>query len=235
MRIRARRAALGAAALAAALTVSLAGCGGGSGSAESPAKALAAAKTTMDQATSWHMVLATDATPSGGNAVLRADGVGTHDPLAWKGSVDVVLKGLRATVPLVAVNGTVYAKLPFNPLGYVKINPTEYDAPDPAGFMDPETGISTLLTKLRGAHSTGQARAGSEVVTTYAGDLPGAEVKRIIPSADGSSTYPTTVDIDKQHRVTSVTVKGAFFGDSGDVTYTLEVNDYGQDVKITAP
>jgi len=232
MRLRASLAALSGAAL---LTVSVAGCGGsGSGPTESPAKALAAAKTTMDQASSWHMVLSTDATPDGGSAVLKADGVGTHDPAAWKGTVDVLLKGIRASVPIVAVDGKVYAKLPFT-LGYAAIDPTEYDAPDPAGFMDPSTGLSSLLTKLSGARSTGTARAGSQVVTTYGGDLDGADVKRIIPSADASATYATTVNVNKSHQVTSVTVKGPFFSGSGDVTYTLNVDDYDQDVKISAP
>ena len=230
MNSRTRIAALvGALTLAAGLT----GCGGGSGSSESPSKALAAAKTTMDQAKSWHMVLSTDSTPSG-DGVLKADGVGTHDPAAWKGKVDVLLKGIRATVPIVAVDEKIYAKLPFT-LGYSTIDPSEYDAPDPAGFMDPDTGLSALLTKLEDPRSTGTARAGSKVVTTYGGDLDGTDVQRIIPSADAKGTYATTVNVDKEHEVTSVTVKGPFFAGSGDVTYTLDVDDYGQDVKITAP
>jgi len=215
------------------LMAGLTGCGGTSGSSESPAKALAAAKATMDQAKSWHMVLSTKATPSG-DGVLKADGVGTHDPAAWKGSVDVLLKGIRASVPIVAVDGKVYAKLPFS-LGYSTIDPAEYNAPDPAGFMDPDGGLSALLTKLKGARKTGTSRAGSKVVTTYGGDLDGADVQRIIPSADATGTYATTVNIDKDHEVTSVSVKGPFFAGSDDVTYTLDVDDYGQDVKITAP
>jgi len=179
------------------------------------------------------MVLSTDATPSG-DGVLKADGVGTHDPAAWKGSVDVTLKGIRATVPIVAVDGRVYSKLPLT-LGYSTNDPSEYDAPDPAGFMDPDTGLSALLTKLEDPRSTGTARAGSKVVTTYGGDLDGTDVQRIIPSADAKGTYATTVNVDKEHEVTSVTVKGPFFAGSGDVTYTLDVDDYGQDVKITAP
>lgn len=222
-------------ACAAALAVSLAGCGSSGGKAsESPAKALAAAKSVMDQASSWHMTLSTTATPSSGSAVLKADGVGTHSPDAWKGSVDVLISGIRATVPIVAVNGKVYAKLPFT-LGYNTINPAEYSAPDPAGFMSPDTGLSTLLTKLSGARNTGESRAGSEVVTSYAGTLPGTDVKPIIPSASASATYPTTVNINTRHQVTSVSVKGPFFSGSGDVTYDLAVDDYGQDVKITAP
>jgi lipoprotein LprG len=231
MRSRTSLAALGTAVV---LLASLTGCGGGSGSSESPAKALAEAKATMDQASSWHMVLSTDATPSG-DAVLKADGVGTHDPAAWKGSVDVMDTGFRATVPLVAVDGKVYAKIPLGPPIYTTIDPAEYNAPDPAGFMDPDSGLSALLTKLEDARSTGTARAGSQVVTTYGGTLAGADVQKIIPSADAKGTYATTVNIDKRHEVTSVTVKGPFFEGSGDVTYTLDVDDYGQDVKITAP
>ncbi len=231
MRSRTSLAALGGAVL---LMTSPTGCGGGSGSSESPTKALSEAKAAMDKASSWHMVLATTSKPSG-DAVLKADGVGTHDPAAWKGSVDVMFKGFQATVPLVAVDGKVYAKIPLGPPIYTTIDPAEYNAPDPAGFMDPDNGLSALLTKLKDARTNGTARAGSQVVTTYGGSLDGADVQKIIPSADATATYATTVNINKSHEVTSVTVKGPFFSGSGDVTYTLNVDDYGQDVKITAP
>lgn len=222
-------------ALALATSVAVAGCGSSSGGDhESPAKALAAAKKTMDASSSWHLTLSTDSEPSDGNGVLKADGVGTHDPAAWKGSVDAVISHLHATIPVVAVDGKVYAKLPFTGK-YTTIDPSEYSAPDPADFMDPDSGLSALLTELDGAKETGTARAGKKIVTIYSGTLSGADVKRIIPSASSSGTFDTTVNIDQDHEVTSVSVTGPFFAGSASVTYDLTVDDYGQDVKITAP
>lgn len=232
--------ALTALVLAPALGLSLAGCGGGSATkdgsgSESPTAALTAAKKTMDAASSWHMTLSTTSTPSGGgDAILKADGVGTHSPAAWKGSVDAVFKGLRATIPIVSVGGKVYAKLPFS-TKYANFNPAQYDAPDPASFMSATTGLSALLTEMKSPKSTGSARAGSQIVTTYSGTLAGTDVKRVIPSASASGSYPTTININKAHQVTSVHVTGAFFQGNDSVTYELTVDDYGQDVKITAP
>lgn len=219
------------------LALGLSSCGGSSGSGdkgETPAAALAAAKHVMDASPSWHMTLSTDSTPSGGNAVLKADGVGTHKPAAWKGSVDAVIKGLRATVPIVAIGPKVYAKLPF--VGsYARFDPAEYGAPNPADFMSTSSGLSALLTEIAKPRNTGTARAGSQIVTTYSGHLAGDDVKRVIPSASAGGDYPTTVNINKAHQVTSVHITGAFFQGGGAVTYDLTVDHYGQDVKITAP
>jgi len=229
------RRALIALVLAPVTALALTGCGGSAGDDNtSPADALAAAKKAMDSASSWHMTLSTKSQPPDGNGVLGADGVGTHDPRAWKGTVEAMLKGLHANVPIVSVGGKVYAKLPF--VGkYVAIDPSEYAAPDPADFMDPDTGLSALLTQLKGAKAGKKVRDGKDIVTRYAGTLDGATVKRIIPSASSSGTFDTTVDINADHQVTSVSVTGPFFAGDDAVTYDLTVDDYGQGVKITAP
>jgi len=229
------RRALIALALAPVTALALTGCGGSAGDDNtSPADALAAAKKAMDSASSWHMTLSTKSQPPDGNGVLKADGVGTHDPEAWKGDVEAMIKGLHANVPITAIDGKVYAKLPFT-LKYTTIEPSEYGAPDPADFMDPDTGLSALLTQLDGARKTDTARAGDQIVTTYAGTLDGSTVRKIIPSASSSGTFETTVNINKDHQVTSVSVTGPFFSGDDAVTYDLTVDDYGQDVKITAP
>lgn len=230
--------ALGTALL---VTLALGGCGGSTkapvttrGGSASAKHALAQAKRAMDSASSWHLSLATTSKPSGGNAVLKADGSGTHRPLAWKGSVEVILGGIQASVPIVSTGGKVYGKLPFT-TSYAVIDPSQYDAPDPADFMSTTHGLSALLTQIRGPHGSGQQRDGSQVVDVYAGTLSGSAVKAIIPSADAGSSYATTVSINSRHQVTGVRVTGSFFSGSGAVTYDMSVDDYGQDVKITAP
>lgn len=231
---RPERRALLTLALVPVTTLVLAGCGGSSGDQASPTDALAAAKKTMDAASSWHLTLSTSSTPPDGNGVLKADGVGTHEPQAWQGSVNAQIKHLTATIPVVAVDGKVYAKLPFT-LKYTTIDPGEYNAPDPADFMDPDTGLSALLTEIKGAKDGGSHRDGKQIVTAYTGSLAGDDVKRIIPSASASGTFATTVSVNKDHEVTSVSVTGPFFSGDDSVTYDLIVDDYGQDVKISAP
>lgn len=223
------------AALAALLTAVLAACGSEShhsgADGPDPAQALAAAKKHFDAAPSIHLDLSTDSRPTSGSAVLGAQGVLTHAP-AFKGDVAVFLLGTRANVPVVAVGGKVYAKLPLT-TRYNVIDPHQYGAPDPATFADPHHGVSSLLTELQDVKQTGTARAGNTIVTIYSGTLSGARVAPLIPSADPQSSYDTTLNLDKQNRLTSIHVTGDFFGGQS-VTYDVAVS-YGGPVTITAP
>ncbi len=136
---RGRLTALLGALLAAALLLS--GCGGGSDSkdspkAKSPTEVMQNAKKLFDDASSVHLVLATDSSPpAGSNGVLGATGDLTHDP-AFEGDVKVVLSGLTATVPITSVDGKVYAKLPLS-TGYATIKPGRLRRPRPGRLRRP--------------------------------------------------------------------------------------------------
>jgi lipoprotein LprG len=238
LRSSARRPAFAAGALLLAVTLALTlgGCGdsGGDGSSGAdPATALAGAKKQFDEASSVHFTMSTKSKPTKGDAVLGAKGTLTHQP-AFEGEVQALYVGIAAAIPLVAVDGKVYAKLPFSS-GYAPINPAEYSAPDPATFMDPAAGISGLLSKLEDAKKAGEKRDGKQVVTTYSGTLPGSLVAPIIPSADEAGTFQTVVGIDDKGRIATLKVSGDFFAGSGDVTYDLTFDDYGKNVTISAP
>jgi len=214
----------------------LASCGGGDKqepAGQTVTQMLAAAKKKFDAAPSVHLSLSTDSTPTSGNAVLGADGTLTRQP-AFKGTVKVVLSGFNADVPVVAVDGKVYAKLPLTPK-YAEINPSEYSAPDPADFADPSKGISGLLLALKTPQKLGDAREGKVVLRRVSGTLSGDIVAPIIPSADPSGTYKTVVGIDEDDRIVTLDVTGEFFSGGGDETYQLAFDDYGKSVKITAP
>lgn len=232
-----RRTAPLLAALVAGLLV-LAGCGGSGSSATksqdpSPASVMAAAKKHFDDASSIHIALSTTSVPSAGNGVLGATGDVTHAP-AFQGDVKVVLGGITATVPITSVGGKVYAKLPLQ-TKYAVIKPSEYGAPDPASFANPTSGLSSLLTTITGLKKGGQTRDGGTILTSYSGTLAGSAVKAIIPSADASSAYRTTVGVDGSGEATRVSITGPFFADGKDVTYVVGFTQYGAGVKITAP
>jgi lipoprotein LprG len=236
-RRRALAVAGGHVALTLALVSGLTGCGGDD-KAKAPTggdatKALAAAKKSFDDASSVHLTLATDSKPTSGDAVLGADGTLTHQP-AFEGKVKVVLSGFTADVPIVAVGGKVYAKLPLTPK-YATIDPSEYGAPDPAEFADTSKGISGLLLKMKDVKGAGQERVGKQVVTKYSGTLSGSYVAPIIPSADDASTYDTVVGLDADNRIVTLEVTGEFFSGGGDETYTIDFDDYDKSVKISAP
>ena len=214
----------------------LTGCGG-SGSTkkteESPTAVMGTAKKKFDDASSVHIALSTASTPSKGNGVLGASGDVNHDP-AFKGNVKVLLAPVTATIPVTATGGKVYAKLPFQ-TKYAVINPAEYGAPDPADFADPDHGLSSLLTQIDGLKKGSQKRSGDQILTTYTGTLPGKAVKQIIPSADSSATYDTTVGVDEKGYARKVSITGPFFADGKDVTYDVGFSQYDKGVKISAP
>jgi lipoprotein LprG len=219
-----------------ALGLPLTGCGGDDKPKESGASAnevLAKAKKNFDDAASVHLTLSTDSKPSSGDAVLGADGTLTHQP-AFDGQVSVLLSGFNADVPIIAVDGKVWAKLPLTPK-YAEIDPSEYSAPDPADFADTDKGISGLLLQMGTVSEDGTERNGKEVLTRYSGTLDGALVAPIIPSADDDSTYETLIGIDEDQRIVTLEVTGEFFSGGGDETYELTFDDYDKSVKITAP
>jgi lipoprotein LprG len=199
----------------------------------SPTSVMTSAKKKFDDASSVHIALSTKSTPSKGNGVLGATGDVTHAP-AFEGDVKVVLGGLTATVPITAIGGKVYAKLPLQ-TKYAVIKPSEYGAPDPASFADPDKGLSSLLTQIDGLKKGKQTRDGDQILTTYTGTLPGDAVKQIIPSADSGSTYQTEVGIDDKGYATKVSITGPFFADGKDVTYDVAFSKYDEGVKISAP
>jgi lipoprotein LprG len=213
----------------------LTACGGDDEPAAdaTPAEALEQAKKNFDEAASVHLVLSTDSKPSEGDAVLGATGTLTHQP-AFKGEVKVLLSGFNANVPIIAVHGKVYAKLPLTP-AYAAIDPSEYSAPDPADFADTDKGISGLLLKMDDVKEAGTERDGKQVLTRYTGTLAGSYVGPIIPSADDDGSYEAVVGIDQDHRIVTLDVTGEFFSGGGDETYELTFDDYDKSVKISAP
>ena len=213
----------------------LAGCGQSEDQTDekSPAEVMEQAKKHFDDASSVHISLSTDSVPASGDGVLGATGDVTHDP-AFKGEVNVLFKGFPADLPVTAVGGKVYAKLPFSAKTAV-IDPADYGVPDPADFADTENGLSALLTKMEDLEKGKETRSGEQILTTYSGTLPGAAVKQVIPSAKAGQSYETEIGVDDEGRARTVKVTGAFFSGNEDVTYDVKFTDYDKGVKITAP
>src|SRR5690349_3038453 len=138
--------------VAAFLSTTLGACSGDSEKASAgrtPEQVLALAKKTLDETAGVRIDLSTDDLPDGTAGVTAAEGVGTHDP-AFDGSITVSLAGQTVPVPVVAVDGKVYAQIPFTP-GWSDVDPEEYGAPDPALLMATDGGFSGLLTATEGA------------------------------------------------------------------------------------
>lgn len=216
------------------LLMGVAACSGDSDKATlTPEQTMSAAKKKLDATSGVHLKLATDDLPTGVDGLLEADGVGTHDP-AFQGGIKVAASGVTANVPVVAVDGTVYAKLPFT-TSYTQIDPKDYTAPDPASLMSDHGGLSSLLTSAEHVTKGKQTRDGDQVLTTYTGTVPGDLVSTIIPSADPHGKFDATFTVTADNELAKAVLTGPFYPKADDVTYTITFDKYGTVKDITAP
>src|SRR5512141_42979 len=187
MRTDRTRTALRTLALLLALLTGLTACSGSKGAETTPEDTLAAAKKHLDSTPGLRIGLATPKLPTGINGLIAADGVATHDP-AFKGTIKVSASGITADAAVVAVDGVVRAKLPFTSK-FVKIDPADYGAPDPAALMSTDAGLSSLLTAARDVTKGKQVRDGKVVLSSFTGTVPGKAVAAIIPSASSTASF----------------------------------------------
>ncbi len=218
------------------IALALASCSKGEAvsSDKSPEEVLALAKKTLDETTGVNLTLATDDLPSGVTGITEATGVGTHDP-AFDGSITVELSGQPFDVPVVAVDGKVYAQIPLTP-GWQDVDPTDYGAPDPAQLMSSDAGFSSLLPATTDVEEGDSVRGGAdndEILTEYTGSVPGDVVSNVIPSASGDFDAAYTISADGELR--EATLTGVFYQGSDPMTYTIGFDDYGTDPEISAP
>ncbi|HET7735117.1 MAG TPA: LppX_LprAFG lipoprotein [Nocardioidaceae bacterium] len=225
---------LAAALLAPLLTLTAcSGDEGGKGDGD-PADVLGAAKTALDETSGVHLVLAADDLPDDISGVVKAEGDATHAP-AFKGDIIGRFEGIEATIKVIAVDGVVYVVLPFSSDYQELENPEDYGAPDPAGLMDPSSGVSAWLTATTDVEKGEQTRDGGDVLTTYTGTLPGANVVAALPSADETGSFEASYAIDDEGFLRSATITGPFYKGEPDVTYELTLSDYGTNPDISAP
>lgn len=226
---------LAAAALVAALAT-VGGCTGGDDSQQrelTPVQRLAAAKTTLDQASTVHLTLTSQGVPSGASGVTAADGVGAHPP-AFKGTFKVTLRGIPADAELTSVGGEVWAKLPFVP-GTTKIDPKTFGIPDPAALFSPDKGLTNLLPQTQSPTAGAQTRKGSEVLTPISGTLPGRAVHDLFMTGDPNGTFQATYSLTAANQLRDVTLTGPFFGSGSTSTYSLSLDQYNKPATITKP
>lgn len=230
---RVRRGVVSLAAVVALATLPACSAGGGEGTEETPEDVLAAAKVALDETTGVTLSLTTEQLPDGVDGVLDATGVATRAP-AFDGDLVVLVNGLEVDVPVVSVDSTVWARLPFT-RSFSKVDPADYGASDPARLMEPDSGLSSWLTAATGVEEGDRVRDGEVVLSSYTGTLPGTVVDASIPSADEDATFPVTFRIDEDGLLRAVDVSGPFYGPNGMVDYTVDVDDYGTDQDISPP
>src|SRR4051794_6637991 len=210
-----------------------AGCGGGSDDTDPP-DALATAQQKLEDTSGVSLSLVTDDLPDGVQGLRSASGTVTAAP-AYDGTLGVVTNVGSFSVPVKAVGGTVYARIPLT-LGWSSVDPADYGAPDPSQLISADQGVPSLVAATTQPKKGPEIRGGTdnkEVLQTYTGTVPGSAVSAIIPGATGdfSATYAVTSDGELRQ----VQLTGAFYPDAPANTYTLVLTDYGTSKDISAP
>lgn len=200
-----------------------------------PEKAITAAKTTLDETSGVTFAIVTDDLPADTLAMSEAEGTLTRAP-AFDGSITVPIKGLSVSIDAVAVEGEIYAKLPFT-TSFQTIDPESYGVPDPAGLLDPDTGISSLLAATEDLQAGDSIRGGADnrtILTEYSGVVPGDAVAGVLPGSEGE--FEATYTISDDGVLSEAVFTGHFNGeDVGANTYTLTIEEYDVDKEITQP
>ncbi len=202
---------------------------------KAPEEVLAEASAKLTETSGVELDLSTGALPEGVSGIAKAAGTITDAP-AFDGTISVVFAGQTAEVPVIAVDGLVYAQLPFTDGAWQKVNPKEYGAPDPAALIGAD-GFPGLLTLTEGPEAGTSVRGGadnSEILTTYSGTVPGDAMDAVIPSSSGDS-FDVEWQINDDGELRTATMTGVFYPRAEPMTYTVEFADYGTELEITAP
>lgn len=214
------------------VTAALAGCAGGGN--KNASTLLQGAKSVLDSTTAAHFVLtSTNATTAGGTTITGGEG-DVQRPDKIRGSLNVVVNGFKADVKVVAVGDQVFAQLPFA-TKYSKIDPSAFGLGNPGQLLDPNRGLSTLLSSATGAKVTGQQRINGELVDEVSASVPGSKVP-VLPDANPNSPVRLVASIDPgSNQLRQVTLTGPFINANSESTFTLTLTNYGESVQITAP
>jgi hypothetical protein len=227
-----RRARTTVLALALLLAPALAACS--SEPEESASDLLQRARTMLDDAPTAHFVLDSEGAPATGTALVGGEG-DIARPASFSGTLRVTALGGSIEVDVVSVDGTVYARLPFTQ-GFSVVDPAQFGVGDPGALLDPETGISQLLTGAQDAKLGEEKRVDGEVVREVTASIPGKLVAQVLTSKDPAQAVQARMSVATDSgELRRVELTGPFFAADSDGTYSVALSDVGADVQITAP
>lgn len=235
-----RRARPALALLAAVATVAVSGCaGGGSDDSQaegkSPDEVMAAAKQHLDETSGVNLKLSTDDEPKDGDYLASAEGTITTQP-AFEGKVAGRVLGIPASdIDVIAVDGDVWVDVPIQ--GWTTYDPSKFCAPDPATLLDPDSGVSSVLTAATDLEAGDAERGGADndqILTPYTGTVPGDAIRAILPCSEGEE-FEATFRVDDEGYLRSAELTGEFFPGTDDITYTIDVQEYDVERDISAP
>lgn len=215
-----------------AISAGLAGCG-----SPPPGNAqtlLTRAKTLMDSAPSAHFTLSSSGAGGGGVVLLGGSG-DIKRPDRFSGTLNASVNGFGIAIPVVAVNGKFWAS---NPLSghFESADPTQYGFADPGHLIDPQNGLSSLLLRCQRPTQTADDRFNGALLHEVSCSLPGQDVKALLADAAPDQAVAATVGVAADSgQLRRVVLTGPFYSSSKSSTFTLVVDNYGENVSVTPP
>jgi lipoprotein LprG len=201
---------------------------------ESADQLLARAKTTLDEAETVHFVLDSEGAPPTTAGVVGGEG-DIARPASFAGTLQVQISGAALDLTVISVDGTFYAQLPFRS-SFQALDPEQYGFGDPGALLDPDTGISQLLEAAGTPRLGEERRVDGEVVREVTAELPGDLVEQLLTSQDPSRPVAARFSVATESgELRRAELTGPFFTAGDDATYTLDLSDFGADVRISAP
>ena len=197
---------------------------------------LAAAATTLSETSGVNLTLSTDDLPDGVSGITKADGVATNAP-AFEGTITVIFAGQSVDVPVIAVDGIVYAQIPVHRRAARTSTPATTARPTRPRSINADTGFGSLIGVTSDLEEGESVRGGAdntEVLTTFTGTVPGDAMKKVIPSSSGDS-FDAEYLVSDDGELRQAVLTGVFYPNSAEMTYTVDFADYGTSKDIVAP
>lgn len=204
------------------------------GGPSDPAALLATAAERLDSARSVSIAVESADLPAGSSALVSAEGV-IERPDAFAGTVEARVAGVTADIEVLSVDGTFYARLPFTD-SLAATDPALLGFGDPAALLDPDTGISRLLTEAEDGALGEAGRTDGEVVDVVTAAIPGDLVAELLTSADPSTPVEAVLRIARDTgELRQVVLTGPFYEADVLSSYTVTLTGYDEPVTIPTP
>lgn len=213
----------------------VASCSSGSSTTVSARQLVRQAKVTLDATPGLHFSLTSDHTPSSGTVLVGGSG-DVAKPSSFQGKLQVRTAGLQLSVNVISVDGEVWIKPPLT-LSYTKTDPHKYGISDPGKLLDPQQGISSLLTQFSSIDAkTTRDRFRGEKLVEVSVVLPGTAVAQVLTSADKTQPVHGTLGINPtSHELRRAVLTGPFLDKNTQTTFTIVLDHYGEQPTIRAP
>ena len=199
-----------------------------------PLTLLAQARAAVDATPAAHFELSSSNVSGAGPLITGGSG-DARRPDGLRGSLTVEVGGLALPITVVSAGGSFYVKLPTD-RGFTRTDPAEYGFGDPAQFLDPERGLSSLLAKCSSVRLQADDRSQGELLHEVTCRLPGQDVAALLTSADPGRPVEARFGIAADsHQLRRVVLRGPFFSATTLSTFTAVLDRYGENVTVTAP